>query len=188
MTAPSDLPPWHPDYVSIPGSVDPSVTVPWATADSVPPVPVTSSTAVPAGLPSTENWAVQLERAAAQAAQEALVKAAPTIQEQVSAYTQSYITGVLTGNPVTPTITTTTLTGQELTIASARNRSWRTFLQGMGLDLLFALVAVIGTLGNVNFLSKAGWVTLGILVIKTIIQTVVSYVARVKIVPPYEPR
>lgn len=184
MTDPS-LPPWHPDYVSA-NEGDLDLTPPWVTTDSVPPVSVTSSTAIPAGLPSTESWAVQLERAAAEAAQEALKKAAPTIQEQVSAYTQSYITGILTGKPVAPTITGTTLTGHDLTIASAKNRSWRTFLQGMGLDIVFALVAIVGTLGDVNFFSKAGWVTLGILVIKTIIQTVVSYIARIKIVPPYD--
>ena len=187
MTA-ADLPPWHPDYVAPPGSAN--VTLPWVTAATVPPVSVTSSTAIPAGLPSpsTEGWAAQLERAAAEAAHSALLQAAPAIQEQVSAYTQNYITGILSGKPVAPTISTTTLTGQELTIASAKNRSWRTFLQGMGLDMLFAVVALIGTLGNINFFSKAGWITLGILVIKTIIQTAVSYVARLKIAPPYDPK
>lgn len=184
MTA-ADLPPWHPDYASA-AEADPSFTPPWVTTDSVPPVSVTSSTANTGGTPPVENWAVQLQRAAAEAAQEALQKAAPTIQEQVSAYTQNYITGILTGKPVSPTIVGTTLSGTELTIASARNRSWRTFLQGMALDIVFALVAIIGTLGNINFFSKAGWVTLGILATKTIIQTVVSYVSRIKIVPPYE--
>lgn len=184
----TDLPPWHPDYASATDAVDPNLAPPWVTTDSVPPVSVTSSTADTGGTPSTESWAVQLERAAAEAAQEALKKAAPTIQEQVSAYTQNYITGILTGKPVSPTIIGTTLSGTELAIASARNRSWRTFLQGMGLDVVFALVAIVGTLGNINFFSKAGWVTLGILVVKTIIQTVVSYVARVKIAPPYEPK
>lgn len=184
--------PWTPDYDSAAGAVDPNVDLPWVTAaptpEPVPPVSVTSSTASTGGTPSPESWATQLERAAVEAAQEALQKAAPTIQEQVSAYTQSYITGVLTGKPVNPIIVGTTLSGQELTIASAKNRSWRTFVQGMGLDVVFALVALIGTLGNVNFFSKAGWVTLGILATKTIIQTVVSYVARVKIAPPYEPK
>ena len=56
----------------------------------------------------------------------------------------------------------------------------------MGLDIVFALVAVVGTLGNVNFFSKAGWITLGVLVIKTVIQTAISYVARIKITPPYD--
>lgn len=180
--------PWSSDYSPVEGSVDPNLDPPWVTAapKPVPPVSVTSSTAIPAGLPSTDNWAVQLQKAAADAAQEALKKAAPTIQEQVSAYTQSYITGILTGKPVSPVITGTTLTGQELMIASARNRSWRTFLQGLGLDIVFALVALVGTLGNVDFFSTAGWTMLGILVVKTVIQTAVSYVARVKIAPPYE--
>ena len=104
----------------------------------------------------------------------------------MAAFTQQYITGALTGIPLSPTITATTLSGKQLTIASAKNRSWRTFLSGMGLDIVFALVAVVGTLGNVNFFSKAGWITLGVLVIKTVIQTAISYVARIKITPPYD--
>lgn len=185
MTDPN-VPPWSPDYVPAEGSVDPALDLPWAT-ESVPPVVVTSSTAIPAGLQPTGNWAEQLQQAAADAAQEALKKAAPAIQQQVSNYTQSYITGVLTGKPVAPIITGTTVTGHDLVIASARNRSWRTFLQGLGLDIIFALVALVGTLGNVDFFSTAGWTMLGILVVKTVIQTAVSYVARVKIAPPYEP-
>lgn len=148
-----------------------------------PPVPVTSSTAA---APAGSTWVDQFQQAIQDAAQTALHDAAPSIQTQVAAFTQQYITSALNGTPVTPTITETTLSGKELTIASAKNRSWRTFLQGMGLDIVFALVAVIGTLGNVNFFSKAGWITLGVLVIKTIIQTVISYIARLKIAPPYD--
>lgn len=160
---------------------------PWVkydTPEAVPPVPVTSSTAAPAGL----SWAAQLEQAAVDAAQTALTDAAPKIQDQVAKYTQDYITGILTGSTPSPTITGTTLSGTNLVIASAKNRSWRTFLAGMGLDIVFALVAVVGTLSHVNFFTQAGWITFGVLIIKTVIQTVISYIARLKIAPPYEPK
>lgn len=86
-----------------------------------------------------------------------------------------------------PDITATTIQGKELAVASAKNRSLRTFLQGLGFDILFALVSVIAlSLNDFNFLDGAAWATLGILVLKTIIQTAVSYVARLKITPRYE--
>jgi hypothetical protein len=161
---------------------------PWVkydTPEAVPPVPVTSSTAAPAGL----SWAAQLEQAAVDAAQTALTDAAPKIQDQVAKYTQDYITGILTGTPpASPTIVGTTLSGTDLVIASAKSRSWRTFVAGMGLDIVFALVAVVGTLSHVNFFTQAGWITFGVLIIKTVIQTVISYIARLKIAPPYEPK
>ena len=160
---------------------------PWVkydTPEAVPPVPVTSSTAAPAGL----SWAAQLEHAAVEAAQSALHDAAPKIQDQVAKFTQDYITGILTGTTPTPTVTGTTLSGTDLAIASAKNRSWRTFLAGMGLDVVFAMVAVVGTLGDVNFFTQAGWITVGVLMTKTVIQTVISYIARLKIAPPYEPK
>jgi hypothetical protein len=161
---------------------------PWVkydTPEAVPPVSVTSSTAAPAGL----SWAAQLEQAAVEAAQSALVDAAPKIQNQVAKYTQDYITGMLTGTtPPSSTVTGNTLSGTDLTVASAKNRSWRTFLAGMGLDVVFALVAVVGTVGNIDFFTQAGWITFGVLVIKTVIQTVIFYIARLKIAPPYEPK
>lgn len=161
---------------------NPDVVAGYPTPPISPPVSVTSSTADPAG----STWVSQFQQAIEDAAQSALHDAAPAIQTQVAAFTQQYITGALTGIPLSPTITATTLSGKQLTIASAKNRSWRTFLSGMGLDIVFALVAVVGTLGNVNFFSKAGWITLGVLVIKTVIQTAISYVARIKITPPYD--
>lgn len=186
MTSPGALP-W--DLDCSPSNPALQSEPPLMTADSerltpvVPSVPVTSSTAAPAG---PTDWATQFQAAIQDAAQSALHAAAPAIQDQVAAYAQQYITGVLTGQPVNPTVTATTVTGKDLTIASAKNRSWRTFLAGMGLDVVFALVAVIGTLGNIDFFSKAGWITFVVLVTKTVIQSIVAYVARIKVAPPYE--
>ncbi len=172
------IPPWSPDYVR--AEPDPS-SLPWLASTPAPDI-------VTPVVRSSDSWADQFQRAATEAAKEALQKAAPAIQQQLAQYTQNYVNGVLTGKPVAfPTITTTTSTGQSLTIASARNRSWRTFLQGLGLDILFALMTLVGTLGNVDFFSAAGWTIVGALFVKTIIQTVISYVARLKITPPYDP-
>ncbi len=86
-----------------------------------------------------------------------------------------------------PNITATTAQGRELTVASAKNRSWRTFVQGFGIDLGFALLSVLAlAFGDFNFLDGAAWATLGVLVLKTIIQTAISYVARLKITPNYD--
>lgn len=86
-----------------------------------------------------------------------------------------------------PDITATTIQGKELTVASAKSRSLRTFLQGLGFDVFFALISVIAlSLNDFNFLDGAAWATLGVLVLKTVVQTAVSYVARLKITPRYE--
>lgn len=182
------------DYAPLPWELDALQPdpPPWTTAQDrdytpdVPPVPVTSSTAAPAGLPSID-WGNEFQRSIQEATESALFAAAPAIQEQLTALTQHYITGLVTGKPVSPYITTT-VNGKELTVASAKNRSWRTFLGGMGVDIMFALVAVMGTLGHVDFFSQAGWLTLGVLMAKTVIQTAISYVARMKVAPPYEPK
>lgn len=164
-------------------------TPPWVTYDrpvydAAPPVPVTSSTPAPVG-PLPQDLGDQFQRSIQDATQSALIAAAPAIQQQLSVLTQSYIDSLVSGKPMNPVITAT-INGRDLTIASAKNRSWRTFLGGLWLDILFALVAVVGMAGNIDFFSKAGWTMFGVLVTKTIIQTTVSYFARVKVTPPYE--
>lgn len=47
----TSLPPWSPDYSPVDTAVDPNFDLPWVSrSDPVPPVSVTSSTAIPAGL------------------------------------------------------------------------------------------------------------------------------------------
>jgi len=69
--------------------------------------------------------------------------------------------------------------------ADAKNRAWRTFVQGLGIDLAVALVLAVGPalVGSDFAWSRAYWSALGLLAAKTAVHTVVSYVAR-KVVPP----
>lgn len=64
------------------------------------------------------------------------------------------------------------------TRADARQRAWRTFLQGLAIDVAVAVSGVLGVaLGDVHW-SAAWWTMLGLLVAKTALQTAVSYLAR----------
>jgi hypothetical protein len=65
----------------------------------------------------------------------------------------------------------------------ARNRAARTLAQGLLLDVGAAAAAVAATgLADVHW-TRAWWVALGLLVVKTALQAAVSYAAR-KLVPP----
>lgn len=170
-------------------------TPPWVTYDRhpapvlnpAPPPLATPVSAVPAAVAPAPGMDLgdQFQRSIQDATQSALIAAAPAIQQQLSVLTQSYVDSLVAGKPMSPVITAT-INGRDLTVASAKNRSWRTLLGGLWLDMLFALVAVVGMAGNIDFFSKAGWTMFGILVAKTLIQTVVSYFARIKVTPAYE--
>jgi hypothetical protein len=71
------------------------------------------------------------------------------------------------------------------TTHDARNRAWRTFVQGLAVDVLAALVLAVGPalMSADGMTSKAYWITMGGLVLKTVVTAVVSYVAR-KVIPP----
>ncbi len=69
------------------------------------------------------------------------------------------------------------------TDSDARNRAWRTLLQGLGIDVAVAVVAVLTPLlTNVEW-TQAFWTGVGALAAKSIVQAVVAFVAR-KVVPP----
>lgn len=69
--------------------------------------------------------------------------------------------------------------------ADAKNRAWRTFAQGLLVDVVAAAVLVVGpALSSSDFAwSKAYWLTVGGLVAKSVLTSVVSYVGR-KVAPP----
>ena len=75
------------------------------------------------------------------------------------------------------------LHGLQLVVADARSRSVRTFAQGLIIDLMFALAAIIGTLTHFDPFDKIAWATLGILLAKTMIQTIAAYIMRIKVTP-----
>lgn len=69
--------------------------------------------------------------------------------------------------------------------ADARNRAFRTFMQGLVVDIIAALsITVLPALAGSEFVfSRVYFTTLAILVGKTVVVTAVSYIAR-KLLPP----
>lgn len=68
--------------------------------------------------------------------------------------------------------------------ADAANRSFRTFVQGLLLDLAVAVVLVLATAFSAIEWTQTYWIALGLTVAKTVLQTVVAYVMRLKVAPP----
>lgn len=71
------------------------------------------------------------------------------------------------------------------TEADAKNRALRTFVQGLGTDVLGAVVLAVGpALAGADFAwTSEYWTAVGLLAAKTVVLSVVSYVSR-KVVPP----
>lgn len=72
--------------------------------------------------------------------------------------------------------------------ADARNRAFRTFMQGLLVDVATAAVLAIGpsllNIGSPQFVwSKAYWIAVGGLAAKSVVTAGVSYVMR-RVVPP----
>ncbi len=67
----------------------------------------------------------------------------------------------------------------------ARNRAWRTLVQGLLTDVLGAVVlAVAPALAGADFAwTTPYWAAVGLLAAKTAVQSVVSYIGR-RVVPP----
>lgn len=70
--------------------------------------------------------------------------------------------------------------------ADARNRAWRTLVQGAVVDVVgSAALAVLPALAGADFAwTKEYWAAVGLLAAKTAVTTAVSYVARLKAPPP----
>ena len=69
--------------------------------------------------------------------------------------------------------------------ADAKNRAFRTFVQGLGTDVVVAVVLAVGpALAGADFAWSADyWTAIGLLTAKTVVLSAVSYVSR-KVVPP----
>jgi len=157
------------------------VVEPPAKPEPVAPQPVTPTENLPSKQGTIDLAAIMREAFA-----QAIRESAPQLRDAAGDFAHETIDAVRTGQDIDwehPTITATTERGKELVVADARSRSGRTFLQGLGIDLTFALVAVLTTLAGVDPLSKDTWILFGALLIKTVIQTVVSYVMRLRITP-----
>lgn len=74
--------------------------------------------------------------------------------------------------------------------ADARNRAFRTFVQGLGVDVAAAVALAVGpaVAGDSFAWTRTYWVTVALLALKTAVQSGVSYLARKAAVPaPYVP-
>ena len=71
------------------------------------------------------------------------------------------------------------------TLADARSRAWRTLAQGLAVDVLAAIVLVIGpALAGADFAWTRGyWLAVAGLAARSAITAVVAYVAR-QVLPP----
>ena len=63
--------------------------------------------------------------------------------------------------------------------ADAKNRSWRTALQGLGIDVLVAIaVVILAWLPDADLAAGVAWVILGTAVVKSVLTAAASYVMR----------
>jgi hypothetical protein len=150
-----------------------------------PPAPVPSPRPEPAPVPPRkpiEDLGVDLGTVA----REALDKIWPQLREQAVDYAKESLRGVLAGKTVDvlhPTITAETSTGRELVVADAKSRSGRTFVQGLAIDAFAAATVGVAALSGLDPFQKETWILLGALLAKTVVQSVVSYVMRIKVTP-----
>lgn len=69
----------------------------------------------------------------------------------------------------------------------AKERTFRTLAQQLGIDLIVALATVVGPLLlNLDVTSKEQWTFIGLSVLKTIVSTLVAYVFRLFYAPREE--
>jgi hypothetical protein len=66
----------------------------------------------------------------------------------------------------------------------ARNRAWRTMVQGLVLDVIVALVLAAGVAIDDFEFTRPAAALLGMLLLKTAVHSAASYVARVYLPPP----
>lgn len=67
--------------------------------------------------------------------------------------------------------------------ADAKDRAWRTFLQGMGIDVAIAVTLVLMLAFTDIKWTAEYWAALGLSVGRTLLQTCVAYVMRVFVGP-----
>lgn len=69
--------------------------------------------------------------------------------------------------------------------ADARNRAWRTFLQGLLVDIILAVTLALSLAASApDFAwSRAYWLGVGLALAKTLLTTITAYIMR-KVAPP----
>jgi hypothetical protein len=117
---------------------------------------------------------------------DALEAAWPVIKDQVIGYARSVGREIRAGETVDlahPRVTVQDLSGRELVVADARNRSWRTFLQGLAFDVFAGIVAAVATLSGADPFVRETWLAFGVLILKTFVSAGISYAMRMKAAP-----
>lgn len=157
--------------------------------------PAPAATSIPANavggfmlnLPSNEVSA--LVDSLATKAQAALAyRAEPEAQKWAQAAVAALAVGA-DNLPALPDLTHGTVTlpdGESFALADAKSRALRTLAQGLAIDSVAALVGISGDLAHIDLLHQAGWITFGALVGKTVLQTAISYLSRIKFTPSYQ--
>jgi hypothetical protein len=180
----------QPEPIPVPEPEPIPVPVPPQQPPQPPVAPVPPPYQPTENLPAPQPKEIDYQKILKDAFVEAMREAGPQLKDAAGDYVRETVDHVTHGDKIDwdhPTITATTSQGKELIVADAKSRSWRTFLQGLIFDLGFALIAVLGTLSGQDPFQKETWILFGILVIKTLIQTVISYIMRLRVTPTIRP-
>lgn len=117
---------------------------------------------------------------------DAFADALRQVRDESGPLVRDSVGAITSGQPVE--VVAKTSKGKQLVVADARSRSFRTFLQGLGIDIVVAIIAVLATLTNLDPFDRQTWILLGALLIKTVVQTAVSYVMRLRVTPTVRTR
>lgn len=74
-------------------------------------------------------------------------------------------------------------TSGDLIARDARSRAWRTFLQGLVIDVGTGLLVTLASAFNVIEWSWPYWAALGLLLAKTLLQSLIASIMR-RVIPP----
>lgn len=122
--------------------------------------------------------------------QDALNQAWPQLSEQLKkdaiAYAEAYGLAALTTGNLNPPVPDITYNGQSLTHTAAKGHALRTFLIGMSTSAASAVLTAIGSQAHLDFFSRDGWIATASIAGATLINTLVSYLARLQVTPPFE--
>lgn len=182
-------PPWSRTYATDSNPRDPDFHDPWTSDPTPEPLPepepdvnvapAPGPTPVPAPPPPAyvpppagsfaSDLEAKLVTIAKNAADEALAKAQQAALNAAQVHVQ----------PDTPIVVKT----GDLAKPAARSRALRSLVIGLGMAVLWGVITAIGTAGHVDFFSKAGWLSFFVLVGGAALNSVVSYVARLRLDP-----
>lgn len=92
------------------------------------------------------------------------------------------VAGLDPQNP-SATVSTTYKERQRFITADALDRAWRTFKTGIGLDIALGLALTVGTMIADLEWTKTYWILLGTVAVKSVLQSVTSYILRKRSTP-----